>query len=55
LYIKTVDKFVVADEELSMSLEGIENILLLAQFYAALDDRGRLGQLSGVGYPMQFY
>jgi hypothetical protein len=34
LYIKTVDKFVVADEELSMSLEGIENILLLAQFYS---------------------
>jgi hypothetical protein len=36
LYIKTVDKFVVADEELSMSLEGIENILLLAQFYGSV-------------------
>jgi hypothetical protein len=36
LYIKTVDKLIVADEELSMSLEGIENILLLSQFYGSV-------------------
>jgi len=36
LYIKTVDKLIVADEELSMSLEGIENALLLAQFYGSV-------------------
>jgi hypothetical protein len=36
LYMKTVDKLIVADEELSMSLEGIESILLLSQFYGSV-------------------
>ena len=36
LYINTVDKLIVADEELSMSLEGIESILLLSQFYGSV-------------------
>jgi hypothetical protein len=36
LYVKTVDKLIVADEELSMSLEGIESILLLSQFYGSV-------------------
>jgi hypothetical protein len=32
-YISNVDRLVVSDDELSVSLEGIENILLQSQFY----------------------
>jgi len=32
-YVSNIDRHVVSDNELSMSLEGIENILLQSQYY----------------------